>query len=196
MKFIGRLRLSSGLIFLLICGVTSYAQDVNEHSHDQSMVSPYAGEQTRAIRTLSAEDIRELQDGGGWGLAKAAELNGLPGPAHLLEMVDRGEIHLSADQLSRIHSLYQEMKDRAIPVGLELIEQERHLNERFAAGDITEDELQRLVTQIGETTAELRYIHLSTHLETYPVLNPHQIAVYNRIRGYFAADPESGHSGG
>ena len=37
--------------------------------------SKYAGEEKRAIKSLSAADIEELQKGGGWGLAKAAELN-------------------------------------------------------------------------------------------------------------------------
>jgi len=37
--------------------------------------APYAGEEHRAIKSLSDEDIAELRRGGGWGLAKAAELN-------------------------------------------------------------------------------------------------------------------------
>ncbi len=195
MKLSGWIRLGAGSIVFLICGAAAYAQDAGNHSHDPSLLSPYAGEETREIRTLSEEDIRQLENGEGWGLAKAAELNGLPGPAHVLEMADRGEMHLNADQLARIRSLYQEMKDRATLVGLKLIEQERNLNNRFAAEEMTETELRRLLTQIGETTAELRYIHLSTHLETFPVLSPHQIEAYNRIRGYSATGPESAHGG-
>ena len=48
--------------------------------------SPYAGEHKRSIKTLSKHDIEQLQNGKGWGMAKAAELNGVPGPAHILEM--------------------------------------------------------------------------------------------------------------
>ncbi|MBL4876875.1 MAG: hypothetical protein JKY10_10340, partial [Cohaesibacteraceae bacterium] len=48
--------------------------------------SHYAGEENRAIKSLSNADIAELKRGGGWGLAKAAELNGVPGPSHLLKM--------------------------------------------------------------------------------------------------------------
>jgi len=49
-------------------------------THDH--VSKYAGEENRAIKSLSESDIEELLSGSGWGLAKAAELNGVPGPAH------------------------------------------------------------------------------------------------------------------
>ena len=47
---------------------------------------PYAGLEARAIKSLSAADVQELRRGGGWGLALPAELNGVPGPAHLLEL--------------------------------------------------------------------------------------------------------------
>ena len=51
-----------------------------------SLHSKYKGQEHRDIKSLSTDDIAELQRGGGWGLAKAAELNGVPGPVHLLEM--------------------------------------------------------------------------------------------------------------
>ena len=60
---------------------------------DHSYKSKYAGEEKREIKSLSETDIEELKNGKGWGLAKAAELNGVPGPAHLLEM--KNEIDLT-----------------------------------------------------------------------------------------------------
>ena len=48
--------------------------------------SKYIGQERREIKSLSNDDIKELRAGAGWGLAKAAELNGLPGPKHILEM--------------------------------------------------------------------------------------------------------------
>lgn len=80
--------------FLLMAGSTE-AQHV-EHKHH----TPYMGEERRAIKSLSEEDIAELRRGGGWGLAKAAELNGLPGPLHLLEL--RDEIALVPEQIAAI----------------------------------------------------------------------------------------------
>jgi hypothetical protein len=42
--------------------------------------APYAGEQARPIKALSETDIAALRKGEGMGMAKAAELNGYPGP--------------------------------------------------------------------------------------------------------------------
>jgi hypothetical protein len=74
----------------------------------------------REIKSLSASDIEELQNGKGWGLAKAAELNGVPGPVRLLEMKE--EIDLNAEQIQAIEDIYRKMKQEAVPLGLELIE--------------------------------------------------------------------------
>jgi hypothetical protein len=51
--------------------------------------SPYAGMQTRSIKALSTQQIDDLRTGRGMGLALAAELNGYPGPAHVLELSER-----------------------------------------------------------------------------------------------------------
>ena len=58
--------------------------------------SKYIGQEKRDIKSLSNDDIKELRTGAGWGLAKAAELNGLPGPKHILEM--KKEIELTTEQ--------------------------------------------------------------------------------------------------
>jgi hypothetical protein len=149
--------------------------------------SPYAGEQTRPIKSLSAEDIAELRRGGGWGLAKAAELNGMPGPAHLLEMKD--EIALDAAQVAGIEALYAAMKAAAIAEGEKLIALEADLDRHFRDGTITEEVLRASLDEIAATQKTLRYVHLSTHLKTPAILSEDQIAKYNELRGYAAADP-------
>lgn len=68
--------------------------------HDHSAQTPYAGMQNRAIKSLSDSDIQALRRGGGWGLALPAELNGMPGPVHLLELKD--QIPLATDQVPQI----------------------------------------------------------------------------------------------
>ena len=83
---------------------------------DPSYKSKYTGEERREIKSLSEADIEELKNGKGWGLAKAAELNGMPGPAHLLEMKD--DIVLSTKQVRAIEDLYNKMKREAIPLGV------------------------------------------------------------------------------
>ena len=64
--------------------------------------TPYAGQQARTIKSLSKEDIAALLNGKGMGMAKAAELNGYPGPVHLLELVQ--QLRGYGEQMMRRHS--------------------------------------------------------------------------------------------
>ena len=171
------------MLFLILILVTLSTLSAAEHSYK----SKYAGEEKREIKSLSETDIEELKNGKGWGLAKAAELNGLPGPAHLLEMKE--EIHLSAKQIRVIEDLYKKMKQEAIPLGLELIELERELNNHFSNRTITDELLGILLERIAQIQKKLRYVHLSTHLETPKILTTEQIALYNKLRGYSSDDP-------
>ena len=73
-------KLSLVLLFIFVTSMSVFAE---------TYTSKYVGEEYRKIKSLSPDDVEELKKGGGWGLAKAAELNGLPGPAHILEMEDK-----------------------------------------------------------------------------------------------------------
>jgi hypothetical protein len=154
-----------------------------DHSHQ----SKYAGEEKREIKSLSATDIEELKTGKGWGLAKAAELNGVPGPLHLLEMKE--EIDLSANQIRAIEDIYKKMKQEAISLGLELIELERELNNHFANRTITDELLRQILQGFAQVHRQLRYVHLSAHLNTPDILKSEQITLYNKLRGYSSGDP-------
>ncbi len=171
------------ILFLILILMPLSTFSAADHSHK----SKYAGEEKREIKSLSETDIEELKNGKGWGLAKAAELNGLPGPAHLLEMKE--EIHLSAKQIRLIEDLYIKMKKDAIPLGLELIELERELNNHFSNRTITDELLGILLERIAQIQKKLRYVHLSTHLKTPNILTPEQISLYNKLRGYSSDDP-------
>ena len=89
--------------------------------------------------------MKELRRGGGWGLALAAELNGMPGPARLLELKD--QIPLTPDQVSKAQTLFDDMRKAAIPAGERLIAAETALEAAFAAGAVTEASLRRLLTE-------------------------------------------------
>lgn len=167
--------------FLLI-GFISEAAD-NDSNHD----SKYIGQESRVIKSLSLEDIAELERGGGWGLAKTAELNGVPGPAHLLEMKD--EIPLNQEQIASITILYERMREQAIEKGKKLIALEIELETHFKERTITKSLLQSLLDSIAKTKAELRFIHLATHLKTPKIISEDQIQQYNLLRGYTNTDP-------
>jgi len=160
--------------------MTSLAQ------HGSAEHKPYAGMQERPIKSLSDADIRELKRGGGWGLALAAELNGMPGPVHLMELKDR--IPLTAEQVQQAQSLVLDMRKAAIPAGERLIAAEAALEAAMAAGSVDEASLRRLLSEAGAARTELRFIHLSQHLKTVQFLRAEQIKQYNILRGY-AQDP-------
>ncbi|MFP4327503.1 MAG: acetolactate decarboxylase [Paracoccaceae bacterium] len=149
--------------------------------------SPYGGMETREIKSLSKEDIDELRRGAGWGLALPAELNGVPGPAHLLEL--REEIGLDADQVAALEDIFAAMQAEARAAGDRFIDAETALEAAFRAGDLEPDRLRALIDAAAEARADLRFVHLSRHLDTLPLLTEGQIARYNALRGYGADDP-------
>ncbi|MHA1597520.1 MAG: Spy/CpxP family protein refolding chaperone [Alphaproteobacteria bacterium] len=154
--------------------------------------SPYAGQEKRIIKTLSAKDIDDLINGRGWGLAKAAELNGVPGPSHLLELKDK--IGLSPQQVAQIGSLFVTMKDKASGLGRQLVDLEAALNTAFAEGNVEAGWLATMLDKISRVRRDLRYTHLVTHLQTPAILKPEQITHYNKLRGYGGAGDGAAHS--
>ncbi|MDP6175638.1 MAG: hypothetical protein QGF09_15850 [Rhodospirillales bacterium] len=172
------------LVWMLGGGATAMAE---------GFTSPYAGQEKRAIKSFYPKDIDDLSNGRGWGLAKPAELNGLPGPAHILPMAN--EINLSADQRRRLEKLFAGMKAKAIPLGRRMIKLEGQLDQMFAAKTISREALDKHLRKIGEVWSELRLVHLETHLLTPKILTPHQVARYNSLRGYSKGDA-GGHGGG
>ena len=148
--------------------------DSSGHTHAPS---PYKGFQSRTIKSLSDSDIEELRQGRGWGLALPAELNGLPGPAHVLELQNELE-------LSEIQNIFDEMRTEAIAKGETLIQAELALSQAFETRDIDQARLASLIDAAANARAELRYVHLSRHLMTPEVLTPHQTQLYMVLRGY------------
>ena len=171
-------------IAVALLATTSFA--TGGAAETAATTSPYAGQESRTIKSLSAEDLAELRRGGGWGLAKAAELNGMPGPAHLLELKD--QIHLTPEQVSAISAIVTDMRATAIAEGERLIAREEALETAFRNGSVTDLSLQGLLSEIGQARMALRYVHLVAHLKTRPLLTHDQIAQYNALRGY-AGDP-------
>src|SRR5687768_9981318 len=83
---------------------------------------PYAGFENRAIKALSDDEIADLRAGRGMGLALAAELNGYPGPSHVLEHAEA--LTLTPAQRQRTEAVFEAMKAEAVNLGERLIEQE------------------------------------------------------------------------
>ena len=144
--------------------------------------SPYTGEEQRAIKALSEEEIKDLLEARGMGLAKAAELNSYPGPLHVLQLA--AELGLSDAQRKATDSLYANMRQRALSIGRQIIEAERTLDRAFANAAIEPATLRSQVGAIATLQGELRAVHLEAHLAQHALLTPEQITRYDVLRGY------------
>jgi hypothetical protein len=153
--------------------------------------TPYAGMQERTIKALSDQQIADLQAGRGMGLALAAELNGYPGPAHVLELADR--LDLTPDQRSRVQGLFDAMKAEALPLGSKLIGQEAALDRQFAMHTVTPESLKTATAEVAGTQGALRETHLKYHLSTVAILTQDQMQRYAELRGYGSNHPMMHH---
>jgi Spy/CpxP family protein refolding chaperone len=152
---------------------------------------PYAGLETRPIKAMSEQQIDDLKAGRGMGLALAAELNGYPGPAHLLKLSDK--LGLSSDQRTRIQQLFDSMKQEAVQLGAKLLQQEAELDRQFADRKITPASLKAATAEIANTQGALRETHLKYHLSTIQLLTNSQIRRYAELRGYSGHDANRTH---
>ena len=146
--------------------------------------SPYAGryDLTAPIRALTPEEVAQIERGEGAGFALPAELNGVPGPRHVLDLAH--ELGLSHEQVTRVQAVYDEMRAAVIPAGRRYLDAERALEEDFRAGTLTEADLPGRVAEVKRLEGELATAHLVAHLQTAKLLTPEQIATYQRLRGY------------
>jgi Spy/CpxP family protein refolding chaperone len=115
------------------------------------------------------------------GFAKAAELNGYPGPMHVIELSHR--LDLTPEQRSASQQLMTEHKARARELGTQVIDAERALDRLFAERKADAAAVDAATRRVGELNATLRAEHLKTHLEQTALLSPQQVARYQALRG-------------
>lgn len=154
--------------------------------------SPYTGHTDREIKALSAQEVGQLLAGEGMGLALPAELNGYPGPKHVLELA--GELELTGEQRGAVVEVFDAMRRAAIDLGAELVEAERRLDALFGRAEATPEALRAALDRLGALRADLRYTHLAAHLETRDLLTEDQRRRYEELRGY--SGHERGHEPG
>ena len=152
-----------------------------------AQTTPYAGQEARPIKSLSPQEIEQLQAGEGMGFAKAAELNGYPGPSHTLQLAER--LGLSAQQKQATEALMQAHKARARELGQAGIAAERELDEAFAHKRVDAASLSALTAKVAQAQGRLREEHLRTHLEQTRILTAAQARHYTVLRGYAKGTP-------
>ena len=175
------------MLFAVISLALAAAPSLAQHAQ------PYAGMQMRPLKALSDEQLADLRAGRGMGLALAAELNGYPGPSHVLEL--QKELGLTEAQRGHVQQLFDAMKAETVPIGQRLIVAETDLDRQFAERTVTPASLDAATGAIGATQARLRAAHLKYHLAMLELLTSEQVRRYGELRGYGAAAP-AGHSPG
>lgn len=163
-------------VLLAACG-EKHGDHANHKQH-----SSYSGEEKRTIKSLSDDDVKNYLEGKGMGLAKAAELNGYPGPMHVLE--NESGLELGAEQKKAVQDSFDKMKQKAVELGKQIVEHEKELDALFEKAEVTSEVLQSKTREIAQLQGELRNAHLQAHLEMKKVLSPEQVEKYNRLRGY------------
>jgi hypothetical protein len=116
----------------------------------------------------------------GMGQAKYAEMNGYPGPKHVLDLAV--QLKLGEEQKASVQSFYNEMSLRAKEVAKQIIQIEQELNSAFAQGLVVEKSVRNDCEEIGRLRGKLRSIHLVAHMKTKEVLSATQIAMYKKLR--------------
>ncbi len=188
--------MSTTLKFIALCTISAatipaFSQNSGHQHHHGApaaaqpaaqSATPYAGQQTRSIKALSPQQTQEWIEGRGMTLALAAELNGYPGPMHVLEL--RRPLRLSDAQQRATEELLQMHKAEVRRLGVELVDTERKLDTAFANKSITPELLANTTRRIGELQAQIRDSHLQTHLKQTALLSNEQIASYASLRGY------------
>jgi hypothetical protein len=171
-----------GLLFLMTTLTTAAASVA-------AQPSPYADRAASPIKALTADEIAGYQAGAGMGFALAAELNGYPGPRHVLELAD--SLRLPADRRAAVQVIFDRMSATARELGAALVAAEAGLDSAFAGGRITGSELEDRVRHIATIRGELRIAHLAAHLAVTELLTTSERHAYQRLRGY--GDGASGH---
>jgi Spy/CpxP family protein refolding chaperone len=159
--------------------------NMSSSAASSSQISPYSGQEIRDIKSLSDNDVQSLQNGTGeafGGIAKLAELNGYPGPRHVLDIAQ--ELQLTDRQRMEIELIYQNMSNNAKSIGSAIVAIEQDMDEAFANKTITEENLIALLDKSANLYGQLRFVHLSAHLDTAQIMTAEQIQMYNEMRGY------------
>jgi hypothetical protein len=176
---------------VLVAGLCGCAGRGGEVAAAQPAPSPYAMQAPSSVPGLSAQEVEQLLKGQGMGLARAAELNGYPGPRHVLDL--GAELELQENQRASAQAIFEDMQAEAVALGARIIELERGLGQSFVERNATADDMREQVAAIAELQGQLRAVHLEAHLALTPQLSSTQIAEYARLRGY--AQPPAAEGG-
>ena len=160
------------LFMILLLGVAVAAA---QHQHG----APAGAGVPADHRAFLDAERAAIERGEGFGMALAADRNGFPGPKHVLEL--KKELQLTPQQEAAMQKLFDDMRAKATARGKEVLAAEVRLGKYFAEGR-SEDELREETYRVSTLRAELRWVHLSTHLAAKKLLSPAQVQTYMKLR--------------
>ena len=137
------------------------------------------------LAALSAEaqippDRGVLVNAEGGGQAMVAEMNGYPGPKHVLDLAPT--LNLTTGQKKQITAIFREMESRAKELGTRIVRIEDELSTAFRQGLVSERSVKDDSEQIGRLRGRLRAVHLTAHLKTKEIMTRAQIELYKTLR--------------
>ena len=116
----------------------------------------------------------------GMGQGIYADMNGYPGPKHVLDLA--GKLQLTDAQKQSVERIYIEMAARAKELGQRIVSLEVELHKAFEDKLVVERSVRNDAEQIGKLRGRLRAVHLNAHLKTRGILTEKQIEMYMKLR--------------
>lgn len=132
------------------------------------------------VRTLSAQEVKVLRSGGGDEMVLAAELNGYPSPARVLEMGE--ELGLTPDQRFELARLNAITQGKARAMGDRIVVAEKNFDVFMAAAEQPIDLIRAHLDNIAGLHAALRGIRIASHMEAFDILTEPQRRQYAELR--------------
>ena len=179
----------TALVVLLLgtAGAVAQHKGSGSGSGTSAPASGYAGFEKRQVASFSDDDVKAMLDGRGMGFALPAEINGYPGPMHVLQLAD--ELGLTTEQRSAMQQLFERMRVRAQQAAARYVTAEQAVDQAFRSGKADVVTIANLVRDADQRRADTRLAHLETHLEAAPLLTAEQLAKYVTLRGYGTKTP-------
>jgi hypothetical protein len=171
------MKATNAILLVLLIAAALFAQ--HQHAPGAASKAPAKNPAEANHHAFLQAERAAIERGEGFGMALAADRNGFPGPRHVLEW--KAELKLSPQQEADIQKLFDDMKQKAIARGREVLAAEARLEQYFAEGR-TVDELREETYRVSSLRAELRWVHLSAHLAARKILTQSQIHTYMSLR--------------
>jgi Spy/CpxP family protein refolding chaperone len=111
-----------------------------------------------------------------------AEMNGLPGPRHVLDAA--ASLSLTDTQISAVQEVFNAMHATALPAGERFLAAQEALEADLRAGQVTSETLRSRLSGVEQLRTELALVHITAHLRTAAILTPEQRARYDIVRGH------------